>query len=164
MQAFDFEHALIYCGRTGLVSEVIDVLRRRAAAGLGFLMVTGMSGVGKSSLVKAGVLPILTRPRVVEHVIAWRRAIFKPDVGAQSSLAGFAAALLDENALPELADEATPLEALLGDPARAHVGDQARARRARPRRRARPVPIPIRKAMSGWSWSATSSRRSSTRP
>jgi hypothetical protein len=117
LQAFDFEHALIYCGRTGLVSEVIDVLRRRAAAGHGFAMVTGMSGVGKSSLVKAGVLPILTRPRVVEHVIAWRRAIFKPDVGSQSSLAGFAAALLDENALPELADEATPLEALLSDPA-----------------------------------------------
>ena len=62
------------------------------------------------------MLPILTRPRVVEHVIAWRRAIFKPDVGSQSSLAGFAAALLDENALPELADEATPLEALLADP------------------------------------------------
>ena len=116
LQAFDFEHALIYCGRTGLVSEVIDVLRRRAAAGHGFLMITGMSGVGKSSLVKAGVLPILTRPRVVEHVIGWRRAIFKPDVGSQSSLAGFAAALLDENALPELADEATPLEALLADP------------------------------------------------
>ena len=116
LQAFDFEHALIYCGRTGLVSEVIDVLRRRAAAGLGFLMITGMSGVGKSSLVKAGVLPILTRPRVVEHVIGWRRAIFKPDVGSQSSLAGFAAALLDENALPELAAEATPLEALLNDP------------------------------------------------
>lgn len=116
LQAFDFEHALIYCGRTGLVSEVIDVLRRRAAAGRGFLMVTGMSGVGKSSLVKAGVLPILTRPRVVEHVIAWRRAIFKPDVGAQSSLAGFAAALLAENALPELADEATPLEKLIADP------------------------------------------------
>ena len=116
LQAFDFEHALIYCGRTGLVSEVIDVLRRRAAAGQGFLMITGMSGVGKSSLVKAGVLPILTRPRVVEHVIGWRRAIFKPDVGSQSSLAGFAAALLHENALPELADDATPLEALLADP------------------------------------------------
>jgi AAA ATPase domain len=116
LQAFDFEHALIYCGRTGLVSEVIDVLRRRAAAGHGFVMITGMSGVGKSSLVKAGVLPILTRPRVVEHVIGWRRAIFKPDVGSQSSLAGFAAALLDENALPELAAEATPLAALLTDP------------------------------------------------
>lgn len=116
LQAFDYEHALIYCGRTALISEVIDTLRRRAAAGLGFLMVTGMSGVGKSSLLKAGVLPILTRPRVVEHVIEWRRAIFKPDVGAQNSLAGFAAALLHEHALPELADEKTPLTDILVDP------------------------------------------------
>src|SRR5262245_45081570 len=80
LQAFDFEHALIYCGRTGLVSELLDVLRRRGAAGEGFLMVTGMSGVGKSSLVKAGLLPILTRPRVVEHVVIWRRAVVKPSI------------------------------------------------------------------------------------
>jgi hypothetical protein len=116
LQAFDYEHALIYCGRTALISEVIDTLRRRAAAGLGFLMITGMSGVGKSSLLKAGVLPILTRPRVVEHVIEWRRATFKPDVGSQNSLVGFAAALVDEHALPELADEKTPLAEILADP------------------------------------------------
>jgi hypothetical protein len=112
LKAFDFEHALIYCGRTGLVSEALDVLRLKGA---GFLMVTGMSGVGKSSLVKAGVLPILTRPRVIEHVLAWRRAVFKPNVGEQTLLAGFAAALLDRDALPELAEEGAALEALLRD-------------------------------------------------
>ena len=62
------------------------------------------------------MLPILTRPRVVEHVIEWRRAIFKPDVGSQNSLAGFAAALVEEHALPELADEETPLADILADP------------------------------------------------
>ena len=117
LQAFDFEHALIYCGRTGLVSEMLDALRRRAAAGTGFLMVVGMSGVGKSSLVKAGLLPILTRPRVVEHVIGWRRAVFKPNVGDQTLLAGFAAALLEPQALPEIADASGQLEQLLRDPA-----------------------------------------------
>ncbi|HEV8363186.1 MAG TPA: ATP-binding protein, partial [Gemmatimonadaceae bacterium] len=70
LQPFEFGHALIYCGRTGMVSEILDVLRRRGADGRGFLMVTGVSGVGKSSLVKAGVLPTLTRPRVVEQVLA----------------------------------------------------------------------------------------------
>jgi hypothetical protein len=116
LKAFDFEHALIYCGRTALVAEALDALRQRAAAGTGFLMVTGMSGVGKSSLVKAGVLPILTRPRVVEHVLIWRRAIFKPNVGEQTLLAGFAAALRDQHALPELAGEAAATEALMQDP------------------------------------------------
>src|SRR5262249_11424009 len=116
LKTFDFEHALIYCGRTGLVSEALEVLRSRAAEGQGFLMVTGMSGVGKSSLIKAGVLPILTRPRVVEHVLAWRRAIFKPSIGEQTLLAGFASALLDWHALPELAEEGGAIEALLKDP------------------------------------------------
>ena len=143
LQAFDFEHALIYCGRTALVSEVIDALRRRAAAGNGFLMVTGMSGVGKSSLVKAGVLPILTRPRVVEHVIGWRRALFKPDVGSQNSLAGFAAALVDTHALPELADEATPLKAILADPPALTLAvTRALQRATRRAREASPDPDP----------------------
>jgi hypothetical protein len=117
LQAFDFEHALIYCGRTGLVSEMLDVLRRRAATGVAFLMVAGMSGVGKSSLVKAGLLPILTRPRVIEHVIGWRRAVFKPNAGDQTLLAGFAAALLEPQALPEIADASNRLEEMLRDTA-----------------------------------------------
>ena len=116
LQAFDFEHSLIYCGRTAMVAEALETLRRRAMGGRPFLMVTGMSGVGKSSLVRAGIVPLLTRPSVVEGVIGWRRATFKPSVGRQSLLEGFAAALLAPDALPDLAppDRA---EALLRDPA-----------------------------------------------
>src|SRR5207249_12286261 len=106
----------IYCGRTGLVSELLDVLKRRGAMGHGFLMVTGMSGVGKSSLVRAGLLPILMRPRVVEHVIAWRRAEFKPSTGDHTLLGTFAAALLQPEALPSLAESAAETEKLLRDP------------------------------------------------
>jgi Novel STAND NTPase 1 len=116
LEAFNFEHALIYCGRTGLVAELLEALRRRGAIGHGFLMVTGMSGVGKSSLVRAGLLPILTRPRVIEHVIAWRRAEFKPSVGARSLLGVLAAALLEPEALPVLAPDAIRVEELLRDP------------------------------------------------
>src|SRR5262249_54150541 len=68
------------------------------------------------SLVKAGLLPILTRPRVIEHVIGWRRAVFKPSVGEQTLLAGFASALLEEASLPHLADTGARLEELLRDP------------------------------------------------
>ena len=116
LEAFNFEHALIYCGRTGLVSELLEALRRRGAVGHGFLMVTGMSGVGKSSLVRAGLLPILTRPRVIEHVIAWRRAEFKPSGGDRSLLGVLAAALLEPEALPVLAPDASRVEELLRDP------------------------------------------------
>lgn len=116
LQAFDFEHALIYCGRTAMVSEALEVLRRRGAEGDGFLMVTGTSGVGKSSLVRAGLLPLLMRPRVIEHVIAWRRAMFRPSISSQGPLTGLASALVAETALPELAGETRPLEELLRDP------------------------------------------------
>ena len=116
LQSFDFEHALIYCGRTSMVSEALEALRRRGAAGNGFLMITGMSGVGKSSLVRAGLLPLLMRPRVIEHVIGWRRAMFWPNVSHQGLLAGFAAALVAEHALPELAGETRLVEELLRDP------------------------------------------------
>ena len=44
---------------------MLGQLRRQAAAGRSFVLVTGMSGCGKSSLVRAGVLPLLTTPGVV---------------------------------------------------------------------------------------------------
>lgn len=116
LQAFDYEHSLIYCGRTAMIADALEALRRRAAADRPFLMVTGMSGVGKSSLVRAGIVPLLTRPSVVEGVIGWRRATFKPSVGRQTLLEGFAAALLAPDALPDLASP-EKAEALLADPA-----------------------------------------------
>jgi conflict system STAND superfamily ATPase len=129
LQSFDFEHALIFCGRTGLVSELLAALSRRGAAGRGFVMLTGVSGVGKSSVVNAGVLPILTRPRVVEDVIAWRRAVFKPNVGDQTLLAGFASALIEQHALPELGDQSDNLGKFAAGPASADSGAGARGRR-----------------------------------
>jgi hypothetical protein len=143
LQPFEFGHALIYCGRTGMVSEILDVLRRRGADGRGFLMVTGVSGVGKSSLVKAGVLPTLTRPRVVEQVLAWRRTIFKPNVGDQSLLASFAAALVEKDALPELTEEGIQVEKLLLDPAALATSlSSALDRAARHAREVSPDPDP----------------------
>lgn len=138
LQAFDYEHSLIYCGRTAMVAEALEILRRRAAAGRPFLMVAGMSGVGKSSLVRAGIVPLLTRPSVVEGIIGWRRATFKPSVGRQRLLEGFAAALLAPDALPDLAPPETA-EALLADPAaltnaliRSLEAATRKARQARP--------------------------------
>jgi hypothetical protein len=116
LQPFDFEHALIYCGRTGLITEVIDALRERAGAGRGFLMIIGMSGAGKSSLVRAGVLPMLARPRVVDRVIEWRRAVFRPSDSQQGVWASLGAALTAEHALPDLVDDDAELAPLLRQP------------------------------------------------
>src|SRR5712671_3310777 len=104
LERFDFNHALIYCGRTQAVAEAIDALRRMAEKGTPFLLVAGMSGSGKSSFVRAGILPMLIQPRVIEGDIVWRWAAMRPGDVADNPLESIAAALLADEALPELAE------------------------------------------------------------
>ncbi len=107
LQHFDFEHEPIFFGRTKAVGEVIDRLKRQAEAGRAFLLVLGMSGCGKSSLVRAGVLPALSRPGVIEGVGLCRRVVFRPGDGLGDVFDALAAALLRNEALPELAHDGT---------------------------------------------------------
>ncbi len=102
LQTFEMEHAPIFFGRTKATSEVLDALRQGAAASKPFVMVLGMSGSGKSSLVRAGVLPMLIQPGVIEGIGIWRHTIFRPSDNAADLLAGLANALLQETVLPEL--------------------------------------------------------------
>lgn len=115
LATFEPEHAAIFFGRTRAVADVVQALRRQAADGCAFVLVVGMSGGGKSSLVRAGVLPMLVRPGVIEGVRHWRRAIFRPSDGAGDLFAGLAAALLRPEALPELDPERSGPAALAGD-------------------------------------------------
>ncbi len=71
LETFDFDHSPIFFGRTKATSEVLDALRAQASQGRPFVLVLGMSGCGKSSLVRAGVLPLLTQPGVIEGVGLW---------------------------------------------------------------------------------------------
>ncbi|MEV5651006.1 serine protease [Nocardia sp. NPDC052254] len=52
MEPFDEEHAPFFYGRDGDIERILDTLRNRS-----FAAVVGRSGTGKSSLVRAGVLP-----------------------------------------------------------------------------------------------------------
>ena len=107
LQHFDFEHEPIFFGRTKAIGEVIDRLKRQAEAGRAFLLVLGMSGSGKSSLIRAGVLPALSRPGVIEGVGLCRRVILRPGDGLGDVFDALAAALLRKEALPELANDGT---------------------------------------------------------
>lgn len=140
LRPFDIDDALIFCGRTQAVTELLDLLRGRAAAGRPFALVVGRSGAGKSSLVRAGLLPMLTQPEVVQGVIAWRRAVFRPSDVAGRPVDALAAAILSPTALPEIGAGGTgvaELAKLLGENpaaatplirlALARVGDTARA-------------------------------------
>jgi WD40 repeat protein len=107
LQHFDVQHEPIFFGRTKAIGEVIDRLKRQAEAGRAFLVVLGMSGSGKSSLVRAGVLPALSRPGVIEGVGLCRRVVLRPGDGLGDIFDALAAALLRKEALPELADDGT---------------------------------------------------------
>ncbi|MGH7123940.1 MAG: AAA family ATPase, partial [Stellaceae bacterium] len=140
LRPFDIDDALIFCGRTQAVTELLDLLRGRAAAGRPFALVVGRSGAGKSSLTRAGLLPMLTQPEVIQGVIAWRRAVFRPSDATGRPMDALAAAILSQAALPEIAaggTDAAELAKLLGENpaasaplirlALAGVGDTARA-------------------------------------
>ena len=62
LPAFEAEDAAVYFGRDPEVRELIDRLRaRRAMGGAHMIAVLGASGSGKSSLLRAGVLPRLRK-------------------------------------------------------------------------------------------------------
>ncbi len=106
LQIFDFEHAPIFHGRTRAIGSVLEALEIQFRVHRPFVLVVGASGSGKSSLVRAGVLPLLTQPETIEGIGLWRRAATRPAGGGSDgdcfdSLAG---ALLEPAALPALGD------------------------------------------------------------
>lgn len=112
LNVFEFEHAPVFFGRTKAVSEVIAALRTQSELGKAFVLIMGMSGGGKSSLARAGVLPMLTQPGVVGSVALWRRAIMKPSDSPGDLIGGMAACLIREEAVPELVADGADVEEL----------------------------------------------------
>lgn len=103
LQSFEVEHAPVFFGRTRARNELRELLARQQARGSSFVLVMGASGSGKSSLVKAGLLPDVTMPGMVGNVALCRYAMLRPGGGADVVTA-LAAALLQPTALPELAE------------------------------------------------------------
>src|SRR5271165_4976132 len=103
---FDFEHAPIFHGRTKAIGEVLEALEGQVRAQRPFVLVVGASGSGKSSLVRAGVLPLLTQPGTVEGIGLWRWSVTRPGAGGAGGdcFDAMAAALLEPPALPTLQD------------------------------------------------------------
>jgi hypothetical protein len=103
---FNFEHAPIFRGRTKAIREVLECLEAQVRAQRPFVLVTGASGSGKSSLVRAGVLPLLTLPETIEGVELWRWAVTQPGASGSGGdcFDALAAALLETPGLPALQD------------------------------------------------------------
>jgi hypothetical protein len=76
------------------------------------VLVLGASGSGKSSLLRAGVLPLLVRPGVIDGIGVWRRAVLKPSETVGDLFDALARALLSITALPEIAADGTQQDSL----------------------------------------------------
>jgi hypothetical protein len=107
LDVFEFEHAPIFFGRSRAVGEVVRLLQNTLSKPerCHFALILGASGSGKSSLARAGVLPLLTRPGVIEGIGLWRCAIVRPSDDSADLFQALAAALL--NAGKEITDKKT---------------------------------------------------------
>ncbi|MBV8987583.1 MAG: AfsR/SARP family transcriptional regulator, partial [Solirubrobacterales bacterium] len=72
LEFFDVADAQYFCGRERLVSELLG-----RAAESGLVGMVGASGVGKSSLLRAGVLAALSRGELPKSA-GWRQVLLRP--------------------------------------------------------------------------------------
>lgn len=101
LEAFEFEHNSVFFGREDEVLEVHRALQQRARAGCAFVLVSGASGSGKSSLVRAGVVPAIVEQEVDNVVIGWRYLVCTPAQFAGDLCGGLARLLCSKDVLPE---------------------------------------------------------------
>jgi len=87
LRPFEAHETHLFFGRDGQCSDIVTRLEKRR-----FVGVVGTSGSGKSSLVRAGLLPMLEGGFMASAGSFWRFAVMRPGVDAIHSLA---AALAD---------------------------------------------------------------------
>lgn len=61
LAAFDAQRAAVFTGRSQVTGDFLDAMRGQIDSGRQFMLLAGPSGCGKTSLLRAGVLPLLTR-------------------------------------------------------------------------------------------------------
>jgi PQQ-dependent catabolism-associated CXXCW motif protein len=105
LRSFRRDESHIFFGRECTITEMVDRLALHR-----FLAVTGLSGSGKSSLVRTGLLNALERGLLVEAGSDWRVADFRP--GARP-LSRMVAALVDALGLKFSENELGLIEAKL---------------------------------------------------
>ena len=95
---FDESDAEVFYGRERLAVELAVEMAARVIRG-GMVIVTGASGAGKSSLLRAGLLPILARGQQVQGSDQWPRIVMTPTKDPLTELAARLAALGGSNTI-----------------------------------------------------------------
>ncbi len=88
LAAFEADRASVFFGRDGAIGQAVTRLREADAPGRApFLLLLGASGAGKSSLLRAGLLPRLLQPGALPEVDLWRCAVMTPGADPFAALA-----------------------------------------------------------------------------
>lgn len=99
LQTFDEEHAQFFFGRDGDTQRLIEKLK-----GTRFLAVLGPSGSGKSSLVRAGLIPALRRGQLPGSDI-WPIQLFTPTAHPLTQLSANLLRLYPQGAMGQTLDQ-----------------------------------------------------------
>ncbi|WP_297421904.1 hypothetical protein [Clostridium sp.] len=78
LQYFDESYSKIFYGRAKDIGKIKDAFLFQETTGCNFVMVFGSSGCGKSSLARAGVLPVITQYGVIDGIDVWIKVIITP--------------------------------------------------------------------------------------
>jgi WD40 repeat protein len=111
LSAFGERDAALFFGRESAATQVLELMSRRLD-GIGLLVVSGVSGAGKSSLLRAGLLPRLRGAGLgsAPEAASWPCLVFTPGRRPLAELAVRVAPLAG-------ADAAAVLRGLASDPA-----------------------------------------------
>lgn len=100
--SYDTADAATFFGRSQAIEDVLTAMRSQAAASRGFTLVHGASGSGKSSLLRAGVLPLLPHKScIVEGVACWATATLTLGLTEEPLLVDLAKSLQNATILTE---------------------------------------------------------------
>jgi WD40 repeat protein/energy-coupling factor transporter ATP-binding protein EcfA2 len=73
IRSYEIEEDYLFFGRDRLIQELVTLMTTTH-----FVALTGASGCGKSSLIKAGLIPALMKQKGTDSIGEWEYAIFRP--------------------------------------------------------------------------------------